>query len=60
MYILIIAMWAGALAKGDSVAITSTAPAFITEQACVTAGKQAIKEFETVFKAVKFVCVKRD
>jgi len=56
-WILILGMWAGTMAKGDSVALTSV-PGFATEQSCQEAGRRAVKEFSTMFKAVAFVCAK--
>lgn len=56
-WILILAMWAGALAKGDSVSVTSVHN-FRSEEACKIAGKVSVKEFTTPFKTVKFICVK--
>ena len=56
MWILIFQLSAGAMSKGDSVALVSV-PGFRTEQECNEAGRRSLAAFDTPFKAVKFVCV---
>lgn len=55
-YVLILAMWAGTFAKGDSVALT--AAHFKTMQACDLAGEQAVRKFSTTFKTVNYICAR--
>ncbi len=56
MWVLIIALYASTLSKGDSVALTSV-PGFDSELACIIAGDKATS-FNTLMKNCKFVCVK--
>ena len=56
-WILVIYIYAGALANGDSVAITHI-PKFATEQECVQAGKQANGLVSGSTKVYRFVCLK--
>lgn len=56
-WILIIYIYAGALANGDSVAITNI-PYFATEQECIQAGKQAKELVNGSTKVYRFVCIK--
>jgi hypothetical protein len=56
-YILIIAFYAGTFADTDSVSIESV-NGFSTKAECQTAGTKT-KEFATIHKEVKYVCVER-
>lgn len=59
-WILVIYIYAGALASGDSVAITNV-PGFTTRQACLRAGDEAkslVSGANT--KVYKFVCLQKD
>lgn len=55
-YILILYIYAGMLAKGDSVALTNVT--FKSMEACQAAGKQAEFLVKGSTKEVKFICVK--
>ena len=57
MWILIFALTAGTLSKGDSSSMIAVE--FSSQQACQTAGEQAVSKFDTLMKAPKFVCVKK-
>jgi len=58
MFILVIYIYAGLLAKGDSVAIVSV-PGFTSEAACNEAGKNTEKFVAGSTKEHRFVCVKQ-
>jgi hypothetical protein len=55
-FILILYIYAGALSNSDSVALTSAT--FSGQQACESAGKQAV-QMAGGLKGGKFVCVKQ-
>lgn len=55
-WVLILFIYAGVWAKGDSVALT-TVPGFKTEQECRVAGEATKKFVEETTKAQKYVCV---
>ena len=57
-WILVVFVYAGAFAKGDSVALT-TIPGFPTQVECQTAGRFIQPMDEGTSKNIKFVCVKR-
>lgn len=59
MFILILYIYAGFLAKGDSVAITSV-PGFETEKACVDAGNKGRPLVDASSKEYRFICVKKN
>ncbi len=56
-YILILYIYAGTFAKGDSVALTNI-PNFKTYANCEKAGKQALN-MVSGFKSGKYVCVEQ-
>lgn len=56
-WILILYIYAGAFAKGDSVTVTSVQ--FDSEAACKAAGVQAGALVEGSFKYVRYMCVKK-
>jgi hypothetical protein len=56
-FILIIYVYAAALADGDSVALTNV-PGFHTIEACNTAGKATKNFVRGTTKNLEFVCVK--
>ena len=56
MWTLIIFIYAGVFAKGDSVAIHSVK--FDTEQACIAAGNKTKTLVDGTAKEAKFVCVR--
>jgi len=56
---LILLVYAGALSKGDSVALTHV-NGFKTEQLCVAAGEAAKKMTVVTYKETKFVCVRQE
>ena len=56
-WILILYIYAGALSKSDSVALTNV-QGFATEQTCKTAGEKANALVEGSFKNVRYICVK--
>jgi len=58
MFILLIYIYAGALASGDSVALVSV-PGFTSEAACNEAGKKTAKFVAASTKEHRFVCVKQ-
>lgn len=58
MWILIISLYAGMLARTDSVAL-SVVPGFKSEAACIKAGHQS-QHFKTLLKDTKFICVKTE
>jgi len=58
MFILIIYIFAGPFAKGDSVALTSV-PGFSTEAACKSAGFKASSFVVGSAKEYRFECVKQ-
>jgi hypothetical protein len=55
-WILILTMYAGTMSKSDSVALTNV-PGFTNQAECEIAGRTAVKEFDTLLKSIKFVCV---
>lgn len=57
MYVLIILFYAGILADGDSVAITTQE--FSTKVACVEAGETTKKLVNASKKEIKFTCVSK-
>jgi hypothetical protein len=57
-YILVIFVYAGVMAKGDSVAITAV-PGFGSIQQCQIAGEEAKKLANNTFKEVKYTCLKQ-
>lgn len=56
-YVLILYVYAGALARGDSVAIHSL-PGFKTQAECVAAGK-AFEPLVSGTKVARYVCVQQ-
>lgn len=54
-YILIIAMWSGALSSADSAALTSV-NGFKSRENCEAAGRNVKEKFSTIYKKVEFVC----
>lgn len=59
MWTLILFIYAGALSKGDSVALTHV-QGFKTEQVCQEAGRASKSLARDTFKDVRFVCVKAE
>ena len=58
-WILIVYIYAGVMASGDSVALTNV-PGFKSEQECVSAGRTGQNLVSgTSSKVYKFVCVKQ-
>jgi hypothetical protein len=55
-YILVMYIYAGMLAKGDSVTLLSV-PNFKTEHSCMIAGKAGEKFVSGTSKEYKFMCV---
>lgn len=58
MWVLIIYIYAGALASGDSVSLTNV-DGFTSQQACQEAGAQGKGLVSTSSKVYKFVCVQK-
>ncbi len=59
MWVLILYIYAGMMANGDSVAITNV-PGFTSEQSCKSAGTNAADHLVSgSTKVVRFVCVKQ-
>lgn len=58
MFILIIYIYAGMMAKGDSVALAQV-PGFTSEASCQAAGKATEKFVDGSAKNHRFVCVKQ-
>jgi len=58
MWILIVYIYAGVFAKGDSVAIVSV-PGFTAQATCEQAGKQTEKFVAGSAKEHRFQCVKQ-
>ena len=56
---LIILVYAGALSKTDSVAITHI-EGFKSEAHCAAAGSMSQNMVKTTFKDIRFVCVRKD
>ena len=56
---LVIYVYAGVLAQGDSVALTQL-PGFKTEQSCVAAGNTAKPLVSGSAKTIRFVCIKQE
>ena len=57
-WILVIYIYAGVLASGDSVAITNI-PNFATKQECLQAGKDAEGLVTGSSKVYRFVCLRK-
>lgn len=57
-WVLILYIYAGPWAKGDSVALTSIG-GFASQQECSAAGTSSSKLTESSAKEVRFVCVQR-
>ena len=57
MWTLILYIYAGALAKGDSVTLTNV-PGFRTEEICQTAGRASKTLVRDSYKDVRFICVR--
>jgi hypothetical protein len=57
-WILVIYIYAGVLANGDSVAITNI-PNFATKQDCIQAGEDAKGLTQGSAKVYRFVCLKK-
>lgn len=57
-WILVIYIYAGVLARGDSVTIVAI-PQFKDEASCIEAGKKTAKFVEGSSKEHRFVCVKQ-
>ena len=58
-WILIIYIYAGVLANGDSVAIT-TIPYFSSKQECMQAGNNAKELVNGSTKVYKYVCINKE
>ena len=56
-FVLIINVFAGILAHGDSLSLTNV-PGFKTQEECMEAGREANK-LATGYKEINFVCVKQ-
>lgn len=56
-YILVLLIYAGPFAKGDSVALTQIE--FNSLVSCTTAGRQASQLVSGTAKDVKFICVEK-
>jgi hypothetical protein len=56
-WILVLYIYAGAFAKGDSVTLTSVQ--FDSEISCKAAGEKASALVEGSFKSVRYMCVKK-
>ena len=59
MWTLILYIYAGMFAKGDSVTLTNV-PGFQTEQHCMDAGRSTTRLVADSKKEVRYVCVKVD
>lgn len=57
-WILIVFIYAGPLARGDSVALESV-PGFRTEQLCQEAGRRTEKFTSGTAKELRFTCVQK-
>lgn len=57
-YILVMYIYAGAFAKGDSVTMT-TAGEFTTIQACKTAGDMGNELVRDSYKSYRYVCLEK-
>ena len=57
MWTLILYIYAGAFAKGDSVALTNVT-GFKTEEVCQAAGRASKSLVRDSYKDTRFVCVK--
>lgn len=55
-YVLVMFIYAGAFAKGDSVSLLSV-PNFKTEHSCLVAGKAGERFVSGTAKEYKFMCV---
>jgi hypothetical protein len=53
-WVLIIALYAGPLAKGDSVSLTTAY--FNNKQECINAAEEFTKQFNGTLKDVQYVC----
>ena len=58
-FVLILYIYAGILANGDSVSLTNI-PGFTTEASCIAAGKASSKLTDGSSKVTRFICVKQD
>jgi hypothetical protein len=58
MWILVMYIYAGVLAQGDSVTLTSI-PDFATKQACIQAGQDARGLVSGSAKEYRFVCLQK-
>lgn len=58
MYTLILFIYAGVFAKGDSVALDHV-EGFTSKEACVAAAQEAKKFVDGTAKEFRFVCVKK-
>ncbi len=59
MWTLVIFIYAGTFAKGDSVALLEV-PNFVTENACVKAAEKVKPFVSGTAKELKYVCLKKD
>lgn len=57
-YILVLYIYAGAFAKGDSVTL-ATVPGFKTEAECIAAGQKSAPLVKDSAKDLRFVCLKQ-
>jgi hypothetical protein len=57
-FILVVLIYAGAFAKGDSVALQAL-PGWSSRAACEQAGRELEPLVKATSKEVRFVCVKR-
>lgn len=57
-WVLVVFVYAGVWAKGDSVALTNI-PGFSTQAECMTAGNVIKPMEDSTSKSFKFVCIKR-
>ena len=57
-WVLILYIYAGMMAKGDSVALTNV-PGFTAEAECQAAGRKAEQLVEGSSKTARFVCVRQ-
>jgi hypothetical protein len=58
MFVLIIYIFAGVFAKGDSVTVTSV-PNFSSESQCIIAAKKVTEFTNGTTKDVRVICVKQ-
>lgn len=57
MWILIFALTAGTLSRGDSSSMIVAE--FSSQAKCSSAGDAAVAKFDTLMKAPKFICVEK-